>query len=101
MILRTLRRDLRESIKMNVVKVNIGADVVRAWMTGCQEGALLDSGGEPPHQVMMQHASKKVSQVARTRLTLMGASNHAKPLLRKVAEERTDLWALTATPLAA
>jgi fructose-bisphosphate aldolase class II len=93
--------DLRESIKMNVVKVNIGADVVRAWMTGCQEGALLDSGDEPPHQVMMQHASKKVSQVARTKLTLMGASNHAKPLLRKLAEELTDLSALTATPLAA
>jgi fructose-bisphosphate aldolase class II len=93
--------DLRESIQMNVVKVNIGADIVRAWMTGCQEGALLDSGHEPPHQVMMQHASKKVSQVARTKLTLMGASNHAKPLLRKLAEERTDLPALTATPLAA
>jgi hypothetical protein len=32
---------------MNVVKVNVGADVVRAWMIGCQEGAFLDSGDEP------------------------------------------------------
>jgi fructose/tagatose bisphosphate aldolase len=33
--------DLREGIKMNVVKVNIGADIVRAWMSGVQEGASL------------------------------------------------------------
>jgi fructose-bisphosphate aldolase, class II len=80
--------DLRESTQMNVVKVNIGADIIRAWMTGCQEGALLDSGDDPPHQVMMNHASKKVSQMARMRLSVMGASNHAKPLLRKLQEER-------------
>jgi hypothetical protein len=61
---------------MNVVKVNIGADVIRAWMTGCQEGALLESGDDPPHQVMMNHASKKVCQMARKRLSVMGASNH-------------------------
>jgi fructose-bisphosphate aldolase, class II len=93
--------DLRESIQMNVVKVNIGADVIRAWMTGCQEGALLDSGDDPPHQVMMNHASKKVSQMARMRLSVMGASNHAKPLLRKLQEERVDLSALKAKPPAA
>jgi ketose-bisphosphate aldolase len=92
--------DLREGIKMNVVKVNIGADVVRAWMTGCQEGASLDSGDEPPHQVMMNHASKKVSQMARARLSAMGASNHAKPLLGKLQEAPADLSALRAKALA-
>jgi ketose-bisphosphate aldolase len=93
--------DLRESMQMNVVKVNIGADVIRAWMTGCQEGALLDSGDAPPHQVMMNHASKKVSQMARMRLSVMGAANHAKPLLRKLQEERVDLSALKAKSPAA
>jgi hypothetical protein len=44
---------------MSVVKVNIGADVIRAWMTGCQEGALLDSGDDPPHQVMMNHCQQE------------------------------------------
>jgi fructose-bisphosphate aldolase, class II len=92
--------DLRESVQMNVVKVNIGADVVRAWITGCQEGASLDSGEDPPHHVMMNHASKKIRQMARTRLSVMGASGHGKRLLRKLEEERHDLSSLKAGPMA-
>jgi ketose-bisphosphate aldolase len=83
--------DLREGIKMNVVKVNVGADIVREWMSGIQEGAGLESGHEPAHHVMMRHAGTKVSEVARAKLSLMGASSHAKPLLRMLEEERTDL----------
>lgn len=83
--------DLQEAVKMNVVKVNIGADVIRAWMGGLQEGALLESGDEPPHHVMMRHAGTKVSEMARRKLSLMGASYHAKPLLQSLDEERTDL----------
>jgi fructose-bisphosphate aldolase class II len=90
--------DLREGIKMNVVKVNIGADVMRAWMSGIKEGALLESGHEPPHHVMMKHASTKVGEVARTKLSLMGASSHAKPLLQRLEEERTDLPAISIAP---
>lgn len=88
--------DLREAIRMNVVKVNIGADIVRAWMKGLNEGALLENGDIPPHQVMMQHAATKVSEVARAKLSLMGASRHAKPLLQRLEEENTDLPALSA-----
>ena len=91
--------DLREAIQMNVVKVNIGADVVRAWMRGLKEGALLESGDDPPHQVMMQHAATKVSEVAQTKLSLMGASGHAKPLLQDLEEQSADLPAITAAPL--
>ncbi|MGB7837669.1 MAG: class II fructose-bisphosphate aldolase [Terrimicrobiaceae bacterium] len=87
--------DLREGIKMNVVKVNIGADIVRAWMSGVQEGASLESGHEPPHLVMMRHASTKVTEVARKKLSLMGASSHAKPLLQKLEEVRDDLSAIS------
>ncbi len=54
-------------------------------MTGCQEGAFLDTGDDPPHQVMTQHVSKKVSQMARARLSEMGASNHAKLLQARLA----------------
>jgi hypothetical protein len=48
----------------------------------------------------MNHASAKVSEVARTKLSLMGASGKAKPLLRKLQEERADLPAGSRTPLA-
>ena len=91
--------DLQEAVKMNVVKVNIGADVVRAWMSGLQEGALLESGDKPPHQVMMQHAGAKVSDMARTKLSLMGASDHAGSLLQRLEEEREDLRAISIASL--
>ena len=87
--------DLQEAIRMNVVKVNIGADIVRAWMKGLEEGAQLESGDKPRHQVMMQHAATKVSEVAGAKLSLMGASRHAKPLLQRLEEERTDLTAIS------
>jgi ketose-bisphosphate aldolase len=83
--------DVRKATQMNVVKINIGADIVRAWMKGLEEGAVLESGHEPPHQVMMQHASVKVSEVARTKLSLMGASRQAKPMRRRLEEEVADL----------
>ena len=91
--------DLREAIPMNVVKVNIGADLVRAWMSGLKEGALLESGHEPPHHLMMNHASKKVSEMARAKLSVMGASNHAEPLLEKLENEREDLPFISASSL--
>ncbi len=84
--------DLREALQMNVVKVNIGADLFRAWMSGLQEGASLEvSDHEPPHHVTMTHASARVSEVARTKLSLMGASGQAKPLLQRLEETRKDL----------
>ncbi len=92
--------DLREGIPMNVVKVNVGADVFRAWMRGIQEGAQLDSGHshEPPHHIMMNHASAKVSEVARAKLSLMGASSHAKPLLETLEKQSADLSSTSVAP---
>jgi fructose-bisphosphate aldolase, class II len=90
--------DLREAIQMKVVKVNVGADIVRAWMSGIQEGAQLEkSDHESPHYVMMNHASAKVSEVARAKLSLMGASSHARPLHRKLDEASADLTTISAT----
>lgn len=92
--------DLREALQMNVVKVNIGADVFRAWVRGLQEGAALKvSGDEPPHHVMMNHASAKVSEVARTKLSLMGASGQAGSMSQRLQAARTDLPASSAAPL--
>jgi ketose-bisphosphate aldolase len=91
--------DVRDATAMNVVKINIGADIVRAWMNGLKEGALLESGHEPPHQVMMRHAGAKVSEIARVKLSLMGGSNRARPLLRKLEEATTDLPAESAATL--
>jgi fructose-bisphosphate aldolase class II len=83
--------DVRKATPMNVVKINIGADIVRAWMKGLQEGALLQSGHEPPHHVAMRYAGAKVSEVARAKLSLMGASRQAKPMHRKLEEAVADL----------
>jgi fructose-bisphosphate aldolase, class II len=83
--------DVREATTLNVVKINIGADIVRAWMNGLKEGALLESGHEPPHLVMMQYAGEKVTEVAQAKLALMGGSNRAKPLLREFEEAAEDL----------
>jgi hypothetical protein len=47
----------------------------------------------------MNHASAKVSEVARKKLSLMGASGKANPLLRKLQEGRGDLLATSREPL--
>jgi fructose-bisphosphate aldolase, class II len=91
--------DVRKAAGMNVVKINIGADIVRAWINGLKEGALLDNGHEPPHQVMMRYAEAKVREVARAKLSLMGGSNRAKSLLRGLEEATADLPANPATAL--
>jgi ketose-bisphosphate aldolase len=92
--------DMREAIPMGVVKVNIGADVFRAWISGLKEGASLKSRDDaPPHHVMMNHASKKVSDVARAKLSLMGASSHANSLLQRLEEAPWELPASSAVPL--
>ncbi len=91
--------DVRKATSMNVVKINIGADIVRAWMNGLKEGALLESGHEPPHLVTMRHAEAKVTEVARAKLSIMGASDRAKPLLREFEETTADLPAQSAVSL--
>ena len=84
--------DMREALQMNVVKVNIGADLFRAWISGLQEGAALKvTGHEPPHYGMMTHASGKVTELARKKLSLMGAPGHAKSMQQRLEEARSDL----------
>ena len=83
--------DVRKATSLNVVKINIGADLVRAWMKGLQEGALLESGHEPPHHVAMKYAGAKVTEVSRAKLSLMGASRQAKPMQGTLEEAVADV----------
>jgi fructose-bisphosphate aldolase class II len=93
--------DLWEAIQMNVVKVNIGADIVRAWMKGISEGISMECGEKPPHEVMLGHATGRVTEIARKKLALMGASQHAEALLRSLSEVSVDLDSIsTPSPLA-
>ena len=93
--------DVREAIQMNVVKVNIGADIVRAWMKGINEGISMVCGEKPPHEVMLRHAGGRVSEVARLKLSLMGASRHAEALSQRLSEASADLDSIsTPSPLA-
>ena len=92
--------DLRAALQLNVVKVNIGAAVFRTWVAGLQEGASLKgSHDELPHHLMMNHASAKVSEVARRKLSLMGASGQAQSMLQRLETTRTDLPAKSAAPV--
>jgi fructose-bisphosphate aldolase, class II len=93
--------DVREAIQMNVVKVNIGADIVRAWMKGISEGMSIECGEKPPHEVMLGHATGRVTEVARKKLSLMGASQHAEALLQHLTEARADLDSISSPSLPA
>lgn len=94
--------DLRAARQLNVVKVNIGADLFRAWMSGIKEDATLrDLGDEPLHHATLRRAGEKVTEMARTKLSLLGASGHAKPLLERLTETRADLTEIPVPTLAA
>lgn len=69
--------DLKQAIRCGVVKVNIGAAIIDAWLLGLKEGAALDTPHYPRHYDAMRHAMRRISAVARNRIALMGASNRA------------------------
>jgi fructose/tagatose bisphosphate aldolase len=51
---------------------------------------------EIARSVIVAAEEENAPQMARVRLSVMGASHHAKPLWRKLQEEREDLSALKA-----
>lgn len=93
--------DVREAVEMNVVKVNIGDAVVKAWMAGLREGATLDTHHQPQHHVVMRFAGAKVRDVARGRISLMGGTNHATALRRILEEAAGDSPKVLALPISA
>jgi len=48
--------DVKQAIRCGVVKVNIGAAIIEAWLLGLKEGAALDIPHYPRHYHAMRHA---------------------------------------------
>jgi fructose-bisphosphate aldolase, class II len=67
--------DVREAIKLGVVKINIGHAVSLAWCEGSREA--LEQAGDYGHYTVLKSAQDKVREEARRRLQLMGASGKA------------------------
>ena len=67
--------DVREAIKLGVVKINIGHALSVAWCEGSREA--LAQGGDYGHYTVLKLSQEKVRDEARRRLQLMGASGKA------------------------
>jgi fructose-bisphosphate aldolase, class II len=67
--------DVREAVKLGVVKINIGHALSVAWCDGSREA--LAMGGDYGHYTVLKMAQERVRDEARRRLQLMGASGRA------------------------
>ncbi len=67
--------DVREAIKLGVVKINIGHALSLAWCEGSREA--LEQAGDYGHYTALKCAQDRVHEEARRRLQLMGASGKA------------------------
>ena len=67
--------DVREAVKLGVVKINIGHALSVAWCEGSREA--LAMGGDYGHYTVLKMAQEKVRDEARRRLQLMGATGKA------------------------
>jgi fructose-bisphosphate aldolase, class II len=81
--------DLTKSLEMGVVKVNIGAAVFQAWISGLEEGVAQKSSDphEPRHYAISKHAMDKVTEAARGRIKLMRASDRADSMKKALQAE--------------
>ena len=94
--------DLKAARQMNVVKVNIGADLFRAVMSGLAESATdKPRPEEPVHHHAFRLATEKVAETARKKLGLMAASSHAPGMPKHLAGLNTDLTPLNGLQAAA
>ena len=81
--------DLTKSLELGVVKVNIGAAVFEAWISGLEEGVAKKSSDshEPRHYGISKHAMDKVTEAARGRIRLLRASNRADSMKKALQAE--------------
>ena len=81
--------DLTTSLDMGVVKVNIGAAIFKAWISGLEEGVTQKSSDphEPRHYGISKHAMDKVTEAARGRIRLLRASNRADSMKKALQGE--------------
>jgi fructose/tagatose bisphosphate aldolase len=83
--------DAKAATKLNVYKINIGAALINGFVDGLVEGAELAPDQEPKHQRILRHVIAKLRDIARSRLSLFGASGHGKKLLVALETAETDL----------
>ncbi len=84
--------DLKAARQMNVVKVNVGADLFRAVMSGLAL-ATTDKPRpeEPVHHHAFRLATEKVTELARKKLNLMAANTHAPGMLQHLNGLKVDI----------
>ncbi|MBV9392079.1 MAG: class II fructose-bisphosphate aldolase, partial [Verrucomicrobia bacterium] len=76
--------DARAATQLNVYKINIGAALIEGFVAGLEEGAALPQDHEPKHQRILRHVTEKLCAIARSRLSLFGASGHGTKLLAQL-----------------
>jgi ketose-bisphosphate aldolase len=83
--------DAQAATKLNVYKINIGAALINGFVAGLSEGAELAPDHEPKHQRILRHVVGKLREIARSRLSLFGASGHGKKLVAELGSAAADL----------
>jgi fructose-bisphosphate aldolase class II len=83
--------DAQAATKLNVYKINIGAALINGFVEGLVEGAELPADHEPKHQRILRYVITKLRDIARSRLSLFGASGHGKKLLTQLGTAQADL----------
>jgi fructose-bisphosphate aldolase, class II len=83
--------DAKAATKLNVYKINIGAALINGFVDGMAEGAELAPDHEPKHQLILRHVIAKLRDIARSRLSLFGASGHGKKLLVQLDTAQADV----------
>jgi fructose-bisphosphate aldolase, class II len=83
--------DAKSATRLNVYKINIGAALINGFVDALAEGASLPPAHDPKHQVILRHVTERLREIARTRLSLFGASGHGKKLLQELVVAQSDL----------
>jgi fructose-bisphosphate aldolase, class II len=82
--------DAKAATKLNVYKINIGAALINGFVAGLAEGSKLAPDQEPEHQRILRHVVAKLRDIARSRISLFGASGHGKKLLVELDTAGSD-----------
>jgi fructose-bisphosphate aldolase, class II len=83
--------DAKAAIQLNVYKINIGAALINGFVDALAEGATLPPAHDPKHQVILRHVIETLREIARSRLSLFGASNQGKRLVQELIVAPSDL----------
>jgi fructose-bisphosphate aldolase class II len=83
--------DAKAATQLGVYKINIGQALINGFVEAMAEGASLPRNHDPRHQQIMRHVTDKLRDIARTRLSLFGASGHGTKLVAELAQAKTDV----------